>query len=106
MTVELWADYQSPDMPALVQTLEPELRTRVAAGKVQLVLRDLATLGDESITAATFVRCVASAGGSGWFVSDLLGVSAKGAARASSTPGACSGWLPSWATTSPPSTPA
>ncbi len=79
VTVEVYADYQSADMPALVQKLEPELRTRVAAGKVRLVLRDLASLGDESVTAASFVRCVAQAGGSGWFASDLLGVSAKGA---------------------------
>lgn len=79
VTVELWVDYQATGMPALVQTLEPELRTRVASGTARLVLRDLATLGDESIAAASLVRCTADADGPAWFVHDILGAAARGA---------------------------
>ncbi len=80
VTVELWVDYQATGMPSMVTNLEPGLRTRAAAGKVQVVLRDLATLGDESVLAASFVRCGASGHeGSVWFVHDILGSSAQGA---------------------------
>ena len=79
-TVELWVDYQATGMPAVVQNLEPDLRTRIAAGKVQVVLRDLATLGEESVTAASFVRCAARDHESTvWFAHDILAVSAQGA---------------------------
>lgn len=80
VTVELWVDDQATGMPAVIQSLEPALRTRVAAGKVRVVLRDLASLGDESVLAASFVRCGATAGErTVWFAHDILGVSAKGA---------------------------
>ena len=80
VTVELWLDYQATGTPAVAQDLEPELRTRIAAGKVQVVLRDLATLGDESVTAASFVRCAAQGDEAAvWFAHDILAVSAQGA---------------------------
>ncbi len=80
VTVELWVDYQATGMPAIAQTLEPELRTRIAAGKVRLVLRDLATLGSESALAASFIRCGADDGErTAWFAHDILSVSAQGA---------------------------
>jgi protein-disulfide isomerase len=80
VTVELWLDYQATGMPALAQTLEPGLRTRIASGKVQVTLRDLATLGDESVTAASFVRCAAQRDQAAvWFAHDILAVSARGA---------------------------
>jgi protein-disulfide isomerase len=78
--VELWVDYQATGTPAIVGTLEPELQKRVTAGKTQLVLRDLATLGDESVLAASFIRCAAQAGERFlWFAHDILGASARGA---------------------------
>jgi protein-disulfide isomerase len=80
VTVELWVDDQATGMPDLVTKLEPELRKRVATGKVKLVLRDLATLGDESVVAATFVRCAAQDGEPAtWFAQDIAGASAQGA---------------------------
>ena len=80
VTVELWLDYQATGTPAVAQNLEPELRTRIAAGKVQVVLRDLATLGNESVTAASFVRCAAQGNEAAvWFAHDILAVSAQGA---------------------------
>jgi len=80
VTVELWVDYQATGMPGLVQALEPGLRTRVEAGKVRLVLRDLATLGDESVRAASFVRCAAQDGEPAvWLAHDIVASAAQGA---------------------------
>ncbi|HEY4753063.1 MAG TPA: thioredoxin domain-containing protein, partial [Candidatus Limnocylindrales bacterium] len=80
VTVELWVDDQATGMPDLVTKLEPELRKRVATGKVRLVLRDLATLGDESVAAASFVRCAAQDNEPAtWFAQDIAGASAQGA---------------------------
>ncbi len=80
VTVELWLDYQATGVPALVQTLEPELRTRIAEGKVRLVLRDLATLGEESTAAASLIRCGSQDHEpSVWLAHDVLAVSAQGA---------------------------
>ena len=79
-TVELWVDYQATGMPAIVSNLEPELRKRIATGNVSVVLRDLATLGDESVLAASFVRCGAEGNDPlVWFAHDILGASAQGA---------------------------
>ncbi len=79
VTVELWTDYQSKDSAVVTDNLEPELRTRIASGAIRVVQRDLAVLGDESVAAATMVRCVATQGGPAWFVHDILSLSAQGA---------------------------
>jgi protein-disulfide isomerase len=72
-------DYQNPDSAAVAKELGPELRTRIAAGTVQAKLHDLALLGDESVVAATALRCIAAQDGPAWFASDVLSVSAQGA---------------------------
>jgi protein-disulfide isomerase len=79
VTVQLWMDYQSADGAALVQGLEAGLRTRIGAGKIRVELHDLALLGDESVTAAAAVRCVAAQGGTAWLYSDVLALNAHGA---------------------------
>jgi protein-disulfide isomerase len=79
LTVELWMDYQSTAAAAIVNDLEPGLRERVAAGDVQVVRHDLALLGDESVLAAATVRCTERQDGPGWFIHDILAVSAQGA---------------------------
>jgi protein-disulfide isomerase len=79
VTVELWMDYQSTDSQPVVQSLEPELRTRIADGAVRAELHDVAVLDDDSVAAAGFVRCIADQGGPAWFVHDVLAVSAQGA---------------------------
>ena len=86
VTVELWMDYQSPDTAIIPRTLEPELRTRIAAGKIRVVLRDLATLGDESVLAGVAVRCVATVDARTWPTSDVLAVSGQGAGTGLYTP--------------------
>jgi protein-disulfide isomerase len=42
------------------------------------VLHDLALLGDESVTAATAVRCTAAQDGPTWFMHDILASAARG----------------------------
>jgi protein-disulfide isomerase len=80
VTVELWVDYQATGTPAIVGNLEPGLKQRIDAGKIQVVQRDLATLGDESVLAASFIRCGAKANERFvWFAHDILGSSAQGA---------------------------
>ncbi|MHB8890647.1 MAG: DsbA family protein [Candidatus Limnocylindrales bacterium] len=79
VTVELWMDYQSTDSAAVANELEPELRTRIAAGAIRIVGRDLAILGDESVVAAGTVRCVAQQDGPAWFIHDILAMSGQGA---------------------------
>ncbi len=79
LTVELWMDYQATASAAVANDLEPELRARVASGAIRLVQRDLALLGDESVLAATAVRCIAAQDGPAWFANDVLAVSAQGA---------------------------
>lgn len=81
VTVELWMDYQAPGSAAIAKDLEPELRKRIATGAINANLRDLATLGDESVIAASAVRCVAQQKGPAWFTSDVLAVSAQGAGK-------------------------
>ncbi len=83
VTVELWVDYQAAGMAPLASALGPGLRERIAAGTVRAVLRDLATLGDESVLAASFMRCAAQDGEpSVWFAHDILASAAKGAGQA------------------------
>ncbi len=79
VTVDLWMDYQSKDSATVAKDLGPELRKRIAAGTVQAKLHDLALLGDESVVAATALRCVAAQDGPAWFVSDVLSISGQGA---------------------------
>ena len=80
VTVELWVDYQATGMTTLVGSLEPGLKTRIDAGKIHVVQRDLATLGDESVLAASFIRCGAQKDERFvWFAHDILGSSAQGA---------------------------
>ncbi|HYO42316.1 MAG TPA: thioredoxin domain-containing protein [Candidatus Limnocylindrales bacterium] len=86
VTVDLWMDYQAKDSAAVANELGPELRTRMAAGTVQAKLHDLALLGDESVVAATALRCVADQDGPAWFVSDILSVSAQGPGAGIYTP--------------------
>ena len=71
-------DYQAPASASVPTDLEPALRARIASGGIRVVQRDLATLGDESVTAAAAVRCVAEQGGPAWLVHDVLAVSAQG----------------------------
>lgn len=79
VTVDLWMDYQSKDSATIANDLAPELRKRIDAGTVQAKLHSLALLGDESVVAATALRCVAAQGGPTWFVSDILSISGQGA---------------------------
>lgn len=81
VTVELWMDYQATGSAVVANTLEPELRTRIAAGSIRVVQRDLATLGDESVIAASAVRCVALQAGPAWYTHDVLSVSGQGAGK-------------------------
>ena len=78
VTVDVWLDYQAPGGPVVARELAPELRTRVAAGDVKVVLHDLAILGDESVAAAAAVRCVEAQGGPAWLVSDVLSAAGSG----------------------------
>jgi protein-disulfide isomerase len=86
VTVELWMDYQAVGSAAIVSDLEPELRARIGNGRIRVVQRDLATLGDESVLAAATVRCVARQGDKAWFTHDVLAVSAQGAQAGIFTP--------------------
>jgi protein-disulfide isomerase len=57
VTVEVWADYQCPYCALFSQQIEPPLIAQyVETGKVRLVFRDLAFLGDESRWAAVAAR--------------------------------------------------
>jgi len=78
VTVQLWMDYGATASVDIAQTLEPALRTRIAAGKIRVELHDLVTLGAESMTAASTVRCVADQGGPAFLMSDVLAVNTQG----------------------------
>jgi protein-disulfide isomerase len=78
VTVQLWMDYGATASVDIAQTLEPALRTRIAAGKIRVELHDLVTLGAESVTAASAVRCVADQHGQAFLVSDVLAVNTQG----------------------------
>jgi protein-disulfide isomerase len=79
VTVHLWMDYQARDNALLGQELGPELKTRLRDGKANVVLHDLALLGEESVVAATALRCITAQGGPAWFVHDILAISGQGA---------------------------
>ena len=78
VTVDLWLDYQSPDSATITGSLATGLQGRATEGTIRVFLHDLALLGEESVTAATFVRCVETQGGPGWLVSDVLSGPAQG----------------------------
>lgn len=86
VTVDLWLDYQSADGPTVARDLAPELRTRVTDGTTRVVLHDLALLGDESVVAASAVRCTEAQGGPTFLVSDVLSASAQGEGSGIFTP--------------------
>jgi protein-disulfide isomerase len=86
VTVELWMDYQALGSAVVAQQLGPELRSRIATGTVRVVLRDLATQGEESVLGGVTVRCVARQDGPVWFTHDVLAVSAQGAGSGLYTP--------------------
>jgi len=57
VTVEVWADYQCPYCARFSAEVEPQIiEDYVTDGKVRLVFRDLAFLGDESRWAAVAAR--------------------------------------------------
>jgi protein-disulfide isomerase len=78
VTVDLWLDYQSPDSATITGALDAGLQTRVTDGAIRVVLHDLALLGEESLIAATSVRCVDAQAGPGWLVSGILSRPAQG----------------------------
>lgn len=86
ITVELWMDYQAAGSAVVASDLEPGLRTRIASGHIRVVQRDLATLGDESVLAASEMRCVARQDGPAWFTNDVLASSAQGPGAGIYTP--------------------
>jgi len=76
--VEIWADYQCPYCGVMTHAIEPSLqRDLVDTGKIRLVFRDFAFLGDESVEAAAAARC-AGRQGAYWRYHDLLFASQRG----------------------------
>jgi protein-disulfide isomerase len=51
----------------------------VEDGAIKVVQKDLALLGEESVTAAATVRCIADQDGPAWLMHDVLAVNAQGA---------------------------
>jgi protein-disulfide isomerase len=86
VTVELWMDYQATGSAVIANDLGPELRSRITAGDIRVVQHDLAALGEESVIAASTVRCVARQDGPTWFTHDVLAVSARGQGAGIYTP--------------------
>lgn len=78
LTIEIWADYQCPYCALLSHAIEPALvREYAAAGTGQLVFRDFAFLGRESLDAAVAARC-AGRQDQYWRYHDLLFASQQG----------------------------
>ncbi len=72
VTVEVWADYQCPYCARFSADVEPQIiQAYVATGRVRLVFRDLAFLGDESRWAAVAAR-LAGQQGKFWPYHDYL----------------------------------
>ncbi len=79
--VEVWADYQCPYCGVMSHAIEPTIeREHVATGRVRLVYRDFAFLGEESAQAAAAARC-AGQQGAYWRYHDLLFASQQGENR-------------------------
>jgi protein-disulfide isomerase len=63
LTIELWSDFQCPACGAFTRQVEPlVIDEYVRPGRVRLVYRDFAFLGQESIDAAVAARCAARSG--------------------------------------------
>jgi protein-disulfide isomerase len=78
LTIELWSDFQCPACGAFVRQIEPLLIDEyVSPGRVRLVYRDFAFLGQESIDAAVAARCAARSGRF-WQVHDYLFANQRG----------------------------
>lgn len=79
--VEIWADYQCPYCGVLSHAIEPTIeRELVETGRIRLVYRDFAFLGEESAQAAAAARC-AGQQGAYWRYHDLLFASQQGENR-------------------------
>jgi protein-disulfide isomerase len=75
VTIELWEDFQCPACGMITRATEPRLLEEyVATGKVRLVYRDMAFLGQESIDAAVGARAAQQllGGDAFWRFHDLL----------------------------------
>ncbi len=75
ITIEVWEDFQCPACGVFTRLTEPRLLEEyVTTGKVRLVYRDMAFLGQESIDAAVAARAAQQLlGGDGfWRFHDLL----------------------------------
>jgi protein-disulfide isomerase len=76
--VEVWADYQCPYCGVMTHAIVPSLvRDFVQTGRIRLVFRDFAFLGDESVEAAAAARC-AGRQDAYWRYHDLLFASQRG----------------------------
>jgi protein-disulfide isomerase len=72
VTVEVWSDYQCPFCQRFATTWEPALAEKYAAdGRIRIVYRDFAFIGDESIQAAAAARS-AEQQGKYWQYHDYL----------------------------------
>jgi len=57
VTVEVWSDYQCPFCQRFATTWEPALADKYAAdGRIRIVYRDFAFIGDESVDASIAAR--------------------------------------------------
>ncbi len=73
VTIEEWADFQCPVCEQFATLLEPKLRsTYIADGRVRIVFRDFAFIGQESQDAAVAARVAQNMGVSFWTFHDLL----------------------------------
>lgn len=75
VTIEAWEDFQCPACGMFTRAMEPRLLEEyVVPGKVRLVYRDMAFLGQESIDAAVGARAAERLLGAGgfWRFHDLL----------------------------------
>ena len=78
LVVEVWADYQCPYCARFTAQVEPQIvADYVATGKVRLVFRDLAFLGEESRWAAVAAR-LAEQQGRFWPYHDYLFANQQG----------------------------
>jgi protein-disulfide isomerase len=73
ITIEVWEDFQCPVCGVFSRATEPRLiEEYVVRGKVRLVYRDMAFLGQESIDAAVAARAADQLGGLFWPYQALL----------------------------------
>jgi protein-disulfide isomerase len=73
ITIEVWEDFQCPVCGVFARNSEPRLiEEYVIPGKVRLVYRDMAFLGQESLDAAVAARAAERDSGLFWQYHDLL----------------------------------